>query len=495
MKLLISLLLAVQVTAVGCATSSPGRREPARAQSRGVEVVILQINDVYEIEGTSGGKLGGLARVATVKKELLERNPNTMMVLAGDFLSPSALGTAPVDGKRLAGKQMVGALNAIPLDLAVFGNHEFDITRAELLERMSEARFTWIAGNVRETDGSPYGRFPESHVRTFQNERGEQVRVGFIGLTIDSNPKDHVRYLNPFESARQQIAGLEGRADVIVALTHLDLATDIRLASEFPQIDLVMGGHEHENILVRRGSRVVPVAKADANAKSVFVHVLKFDPTTRTASVDSAFRKIDDSIPEDPATATVVRDWVEKAYTAFRAAGFEPTRVVGKTAEPLDGLEASVRTRPTNLTDLIARSLLAQIKDAELAFFNGGSIRIDDIIPPGPVTEYDVIRILPFGGKVFGASISGQALKAVLNQGKKKKGNGMFLQHANITESSGEWLVNGAPIESQRIYRIATNDYMVGVLKNELVAGSLAEGVDVRRALIEILRSKQGLRE
>ena len=38
--------------------------------------------------------------------------------------------------------------------------------------------------------------------------------------------------------------------------------------------------------------------------------------------------------------------------------------------------------------------------DAEAAFFNAGSIRIDDVLAPGPITQYDVIRVLPFGGAV-----------------------------------------------------------------------------------------------
>ena len=56
-----------------------------------IEFTILQINDVYEIAPLEGGKAGGLARVATIKKELLEENPNTIAVLSGDFLSPSLM--------------------------------------------------------------------------------------------------------------------------------------------------------------------------------------------------------------------------------------------------------------------------------------------------------------------------------------------------------------------------------------------------------------------
>ncbi len=72
-------------------------RVSREAALQSVDFTILQINDVYEISPLEGGKSGGLARVATVKKELLRENPNTIAVLAGDFLSPSFIGTLKTD--------------------------------------------------------------------------------------------------------------------------------------------------------------------------------------------------------------------------------------------------------------------------------------------------------------------------------------------------------------------------------------------------------------
>lgn len=71
-----------------------------------------------------GGRFGGLARVATLRKALLADNPNTITLLNGDFLSPSALGTATYNGESLAGAQMVTALNTMGLDYVTFGNSD-----------------------------------------------------------------------------------------------------------------------------------------------------------------------------------------------------------------------------------------------------------------------------------------------------------------------------------------------------------------------------------
>jgi 2',3'-cyclic-nucleotide 2'-phosphodiesterase (5'-nucleotidase family) len=57
-----------------------------------VQWTVLQMNDVYELIPLAGGKKGGLARVATIRRLLLEENPNTITILSGDVVSPSALG-------------------------------------------------------------------------------------------------------------------------------------------------------------------------------------------------------------------------------------------------------------------------------------------------------------------------------------------------------------------------------------------------------------------
>jgi 2',3'-cyclic-nucleotide 2'-phosphodiesterase (5'-nucleotidase family) len=160
---LLATLLAPAALALGCAgapTAGPQAAVPPSAATAGqggvVEVTLLQLNDVYEIGPVEGGRSGGLARVATLRQRLLAENRHTFTVLAGDFLSPSALGTAKVGGQALAGKQMVAVLNALGLDLVTFGNHELDVKEPQLLERLAESRFRWTSANVRRPGGEPF---------------------------------------------------------------------------------------------------------------------------------------------------------------------------------------------------------------------------------------------------------------------------------------------------------------------------------------------------
>jgi 5'-nucleotidase len=68
----------------------------------------------------------------------------------------------------------------------------------------------------------------------------------------------------------------------------------------------------------------------------------------------------------------------------------------------------------------------------DIAVFNSGSIRIDDVVPPGPVTQYDVIRVLPFGGKVLKATFAGAVLAHMLLIGEQNKGTGGYLQSVGL---------------------------------------------------------------
>ena len=125
-------------------------------------VTILHFNDVYEIEPVEGGHFGGLSRVATVLKQLKRTHAPVLSVLAGDYLSPSAIGTAVVDGQPLGGRQMVDVLNATGLDWATFGNHEFDVSQAGFLARNEQSTFHLVSSNVTDVNGQ---LFPKT-VRT-----------------------------------------------------------------------------------------------------------------------------------------------------------------------------------------------------------------------------------------------------------------------------------------------------------------------------------------
>ena len=449
---------------------SPGPAHPVAApkqpdpqpQTSSVHVTLIQLNDIYEITPVSGGRWGGPARVATVRKQLEAENPNTFTLLAGDLFSPSALGTARVNGERLAGRQMVAVLNVMGLDYATFGNHEFDLNEEQFLHRMEESEFEWVATNVTDARGGLFPKTEKHKVLTVRNAHGDPFRIGMIGLCFDGINPDYVEFLDPIETAREAVALLEGRVDAIVALTHLPVGQDISLAQAVPELDLILGGHEHENMRLFRGSDLTPILKADANVRTLYVHDLRFDPGSGSLEIDSRLVPITDAIPDDPATLDVAEKWVELGFAGFRESGFDPWEVVADVPSPLDGLEVSVRNQSTGLTRLIADAMFAEVDGADGALLNSGSVRIDDVITPGPLSQYDVIRILPFGGPVVAVEMKGDLLLRVLDQGERNKGGGGFLQRANLEkDGDGSWRVGREPVARDRNYRIAVADYLI----------------------------------
>ena len=441
--ILLAVLFALTLTAC---TATPS----AHIDDDRIHVTILHFNDIYEITPVSGGKEGGIARVATLRNQLQARNPNTITTLGGDLFSPSAIGTAQYKGDRLAGRQMVDVLNHFALDYATFGNHEFDVKENQFNQRMQEAKFTWVSSNVFAADGQLYEGVKQNLVIPVTDKKsGKTFRIGMFGLTLSANNPGYVSYSEPLTVASEQIKQLGEHSDFIIALTHQTIEDDIELLQKNPQIGLLLGGHEHVNYQNWRGN-FTPILKADANVRSVYVVDLYFDPQTGKTEVKPTFVPINDNLAEDPAVKTVVDNWMKIAFDAFRQQGLEPEAVITTTTEALDGLESSVRTRKTNLTELIAKSLLRPYPEAELSLYNSGSIRIDDVLPAGQITVYDIIRVLPFGGKIQLAAIKGDLLLKVLNQGIANTGAGGFLQSANTQQINTGWQINGTPIDPKK---------------------------------------------
>jgi len=458
-------------------------------------VTILHLNDIYEITPVEGGRSGGLARVATLRADLKRRDPALLTTLGGDYLSPSALGTARVNGQPLAGQQMVAVLNTLGLDWATFGNHEFDVSEAAFRARLAESKFHIVSSNVTDASGQPFpGTVTHAVVPIRRGAR--TVRIGLIGVTLDSNQVPWARYAPPIAAARQAVLALEGQCDAIVALTHLSLAGDQQLVEEVPRIDLVLGGHEHENWLLRRGPAFTPIVKADANVRTMAIVTLRFGRKGQRPSVDARLVPITDRMKDDPRTAAEVAKWTELGFAGFRQQGFEPARVVATSTSSLDGRESAVRNGQTRLTTIIAESVRHEAGTADAAIYNGGSVRIDDVLPPGPVTQYDVIRVLPFGGKILRATMTGALLARVLDAGFQNRGTGGFLLWDGITHESSGFRIGGQPIDPARRYVIAITDFLLtgrevnlGFLSRDNPdVSDVTELRDVRLALIDELK-------
>lgn len=475
-------LLLMSAVVAGC-SPRPATTQPEQSLRKAddiVEVTLLQLNDVYEIAPIENGAFGGMARVATIRKQLLEENSNTFTFLAGDFISPSAIGTSVFQGTRINGAQMVAAMNSAGVDYVTFGNHEFDLGYAPLQQRLNESAFTWISSNIQYTPSEegevkPFFKIldgvehplPEYVILRAKNPYGKELRIGVLALTIGTNQPPYVVWHDPFGAARRVYDLLKPQTDYVIALTHLSIDEDRKLAGLVPELKLILGGHEHTNMMFKVGETLI--AKADANARTVFVHRMRWSFAKTSLSICSELKTVDATVPEDSATAAVVQLWTERAYQGFRASGFEPDRVVTTLDEPLDGRESSIRYRQTNLGRAIGSAMLAASSRARIALFNSGSVRLDDELR-GTVTQYDIIRTLPFGGKILEVALRGRLLRRVLDAGRHNAGRGGYLQYVGVLPKADadpygpgtmEWFAGGKPIDSLSTYWVVVSDYLL----------------------------------
>lgn len=463
----------------------------------------IQINDIYEISPLQGGKAGGIARIASYIDECKKRYA-TYTFVAGDFLSPSVMGTATVNKERLNGKQMVDGMNAIGVDYVTFGNHEFDMGEEPLQKRINESQFTWFSSNVFRSDMTPFVKYAGGTAQPFPtsleiSSPNKQFTVKLFSLTLPSNTPPYTKYLDYDQAMEGWKAEKPTRKKIIMGLTHLSAAEDLALLKKYPQVSLIMGGHEHENMFLAQG--VAHVAKADANGKTIYKHLI-YRNEKKQLTVTSELVKMDEHIPFNTSVAQLVYKWEEAVYNSFRQAGLEPTRKVCTITDVLNGTEASIRYSQNNMGNVVTDALTLQ-SSADMGMINSGSIRIDDHVS-GEITELDVIRIMPFGNKVYEVTMKGSLLEKIISTNDQRKGSGGYLQMDNrVSISNGQVRLSGQPIEAGKAYKVRTTEFLISgkeqkleyfsasnpeVIKAEPVKDANGEALDLRKAFIQQLK-------
>ncbi len=402
-----SALAASLILLSGCAvTPSP---TPANAPLR-----FLLINDVYFGDTVRDGT-AGLARVASIR-DSLQRSGPVSLVLAGDFLSPSLL------SKWYRGEQMRQELNAAGVQRVTFGNHEFELNRDTLISRIANSRFKWTSANCMLSTGEPFPGVSRWDTSTING-----VKVGVFGVTIVEGYSKYVKCSNADSAAHSAIAALKGSgAQIIYGLTHQTKEADSLLLMREPDLNFILGGHEHEWHRILIGDR--RLLKADANARSAQLLTLTRAANGWTQS-DELIR-IDKRFPFQAATQAVVSAWND---SAAKRLGRE--RVVATTEFPLDGRDAVNRTQESPLGDLVTDAMrLGTSSDA--AVMNSGTMRIDDILAAGPITNYQLESIFLFSDetRIMSFPITGSRLRAILEHGvaEGSVGKGPYLQVSGV---------------------------------------------------------------
>ncbi len=375
----------------------------------------LLINDVYFGDTLRDGT-GGLARVATLRDSLARTGP-VSFVLAGDFFSPSLI------SKWYRGEQMRQQFNAAKLDLVTFGNHEFEIDRDTLFARIAGSTFRWTSANcmLRPSGAS----FPG--VSRWDTATISGVKVGVFGVTLAGDYRSYVRCSNPDSAAHASIIALKAAgAEVIYGLTHQTLEADSALLAREPDLAFILGGHEHENHRILVGGK--RLLKADANSRTAQLLTLTRGPNGWVQG--DQLITIDRRIPFEPKTQAIVRAWTDSAVKRLG-----PERVIATTTFALDARDEVNRARESPLGDIVTDAVRLGT-GADVAIMNSGTMRIDDVIPAGPITNYQIqsIFLFPDESRMVTFHLTGARLREILEHGvaQGSVGKGPYLQVSGV---------------------------------------------------------------
>lgn len=421
-------------------------------------VTILHFNDFHghvltpEAEDATGGIARIAAAIEQIRAENAQAGATTIVLIAGDVLQGTPLSTI------FHGEADIKALNVIGIDAMALGNHEFDYGMPNLHRLVEMAEFPMLAANIRrKSDGTLV--FPG----TARFMAGDEMIV-VIGLvtpetrvtTMPSNVAN-IDFEDPAEVASQLAERITRNADrLVVALTHLGHAEDIELAQAVPELDVVVGGHSHTKVeeAVEAGGALVVQAGAHGN------YLGRLDLLVENGSVlEHSYRliPIDASVGESAEVAAVVEVYRTMMDDAIK-------QVVGHAEVDLDGTRDHVRSRETNLGNLVADAMRL-VTGAPIALQNAGGIRAS--IAAGEITIEDIMQVEPFGNEVATVELTGAQLREILQRSiSAEKPFGGFLQVSGITVVADggtitQIMVEDRPLVEGETYLVATNAFLL----------------------------------
>jgi len=428
-------------------------------EAKTVTFTILSFNDVYEIVPDKNGR-GGFASMQTLLDQERATSTHHVTTVNGDFLSPCILSIFDKGAHR------IDLFNMLGVDMVVLGNHEFDFGPDVVKKRIAESKFPWLTANAFGVDGKYFTGEKQTLIYDVDG-----IKVGFFGLlTVEtpelSSTEKKVCFSPLAFTARQMVQELKAQgADVIVALTHLLIAEDRQLAKEVPEIDVILGGHDHDPITWYDESTFIH--KSGQNAYYLIRLDLVIDKEEGSAAkVFPSWKVIlNKGHEEDPTVARAVAGYQSLLDTMT-------SETLATTSVEINTLYSVVRTQESVMGNLVADALRVGC-EADVAIISGGIIRGNKIYKVGStISMKDLYTEMPFGNLNVVVELAGRDIWSALENGLSQYDGkaGRFPQVSGIkfifdeTRPIGSRLIDvtidGHPLDMNHLYKVATVDYM-----------------------------------
>lgn len=481
-------------------TESPAGEQ--ESSEKNGDVIILYTSDIH-CGVDQGFDLIGLRQV---RDSLEAQGYTTILVDDGDAIQGEVMGTVT------KGEAMIELMNAMKYDIAIPGNHEFDYGMDQFLGLTKQAEFPYISCNfekegelvfapyiIKEAAGMRIAFVGVTTPRTltastpvyFQNENGEYI-YGF--MQDDSGEKLYSAVQKAVDDARA-----EG-ADYVYIMAHLGLEESCRpwtyaeVISHTNGIDVFLDGHSHDTeqvtMLNKDGK---PVVRSACGTKMEAIGYSRISATDGIVETNIWRWQNKDTVPKLFGLRNSMSDEMDTVIGKINEA---TQKVIGKTEVDLtinDPVETDssgkpirmIRRAETNLGDLIADSVRVQT-GADIGIVGGGGIRVN--IGKGDITYNAVLAALPFQNQIAVVRVNGQQVIDALEWGAKSVPGetGGFLQVSGLsyeidasipsgcrknenglmTAIEGERrvrnvMVGDAPIDPEKQYTVASNEYVL----------------------------------
>ena len=410
---------------------------------------LLTVNDTYRLTGPDRGKAGGgMARLAALRQSLESEHPDLLMLHGGDFISPSLL------ARTYYGEAMIQMMNMLDGDgaaqddrmFAVLGNHEFDASdcstkatdEAHLVNRIEESGFRYLGSNfgfVRNHSAVPSDCAGLSGLSRFVDnnkflpsviKKSGDLTLGIYGLTISDDVYKQLLDADLYKTSCEMVRELRQQGvDVVVALTHLDVAQDLKLiglnyekpdspaCTDFP--DLIIGGHDHlEMAMPPDNPRIF---KADADALSAYQVTISLDQKGEI-TVTGLHHELTPDSAEDERVARLADKWFTEHDTGYCqdvcdklqgdkavcltkvANGLCLSEKLSTTATILEAEEIANRSKETGFGSWLTDGI-RETAGADVSLLNAGGIRLNyNIQANQPVLERHIAEMFPYNNNL-----------------------------------------------------------------------------------------------
>lgn len=431
------------------------------------EVDVISINDLHG-NVMSYGKNLGMAKLATVVKNAINHNPNTVVVFAGDNYSGS-----PVTN-FFHGAPVNDLMRELHVAASAVGNHEFDDGINYIPKWARAGHFPFVAANIFSKKTNRLVEWVKPYVIV---KKGG-IKIAFIGLATQATPYTTARgrtkglvFKDPVKCAQHWINFLkkgrdpQGKPDVIIALTHIPSTQDFTtgkiiyskelssLCKNTKGLDAVISAHSHK--IVHAFVNHIPVVQGYCYGRAIahlrikinrYGHVTKIIP-----KVDLVYKRKKHILSDKQAQHALnhYMKLLPKNYRQVlaRSAGDFLHNIGGLKSHPLD----------VWLCGLLQKDFHTQI-----GMINGGSVRGD--LLKGSITALELKRIICFPDEIITLRLSGKDIYKLLEKtipyGMQFSGLKVYYKYRARHHHVAKITLNNKPLKRQKYYSIVINDFM-----------------------------------